>query len=184
MFGAAYAAVMTVPPRGRLTPEKHERLAARTRARGRWRTVGYALGALLALIAALVGLALVPEALSVARGEGTMGTFTAEVEDCDRIRLGEVCDWTGSFTGDDGRVVLDDALFDSERPDRPGDTFRVLFPDHGDSSVYVPGDRLPLIVCAGFVVGGLGYLGWRTAAVIRWWRRRHARPIPAVGNNP
>lgn len=171
---------MTAESGTRMTPERRER-AARRRARGPWWIAGHTLGALVALLVGLAGVALMPESLAVARSEGVMGTFTAEVAECHLGRGGETCSWTGTFVSDDGQLVIDYASFDSELPDGPGDTFHLLFPEHGDFTVYEPGDKVPLGVAVAFIVGGLAYLAWRALVVAAWaWSRR--REPPAVGS--
>ncbi len=110
----------------------------------------------------------VPFAIAAARNEGTPGTFTAVEESCDR----RGCDWTGTFVSDDGTIRMDDAIFDSEDLDVPGDQVRAQKGVAGDESLYEPDSKVWILFVAGDVAC-LAYVGWRVRRL--WIARRAAR---------
>ncbi|MEV5000907.1 hypothetical protein [Nocardioides sp. LML1-1-1.1] len=119
-----------------------------------------------------VSVVVVPFAISAARNEGTFGTFTAVEKDCGR----DGCDWTGTFVSDDGSIRMDDASFDSEELDEPGDQARAQ-KVAGDNSLYSRGSKGWILFVAGDVFC-LGYVGWRIRKT--WLRRRVVAEEPAA----
>lgn len=114
----------------------------------------------------------VPSAIAAGRDEGTFGTFTAVEKDCGR----DGCEWTGTFVSDDGTIRMDDASFDSEDLDEPGDRARAQ-KVAGDDSLYSRGSKGWILFVAGDVLC-LGYVGWRVRKI--WLRRRAAAGEPAA----
>ena len=117
---------------------------------------------LLCVFLVAISLVVIPESLSADRNEGTFGTFTAVEKRCDR----RGCDWIGDFDSDDGRIHLDDAFFDDEDLERPGDRARAQKAS-GSRSLYKPDDKFWVLLLIADV-GCLGYAAWWVRS--RRWR--------------
>lgn len=117
------------------------------------------------------------DAYRATHGLGSEGTFVPERQSCHQRRPWSPwnCSWYGTFTADDGSVVLDEALLDHALGTRRGDAppapvTPALFGGSTDPAVvHLPGDRwwLPLAVALGLV----GAAAVATLRLLRWYRR-------------
>jgi hypothetical protein len=139
---------------------------------------------LFALLFLGLSLAGLPETVKASRGEGQLGTFIAQHEDCSTIRFTVMCSWTGRYLSDDGSRTLEGVLLDSEAPDRVGERIPTLYEGETDPLVvYLPEESGPLESVALLGAAGLAYLIWWTWSVIRRSRHRSSA-IDAGGRGP
>ncbi|MEV6601157.1 hypothetical protein AB0M36_30535 [Actinoplanes sp. NPDC051346] len=110
-------------------------------------------------------------------GGGTVGTFTAEREECGR----RSCSFHGSWVADNGSDRRANVtLYDEPDSLVVGQTVKAA--DTGASGVFATAGGYSYLLLTAFVLAGIGALvGWvfviRNA--IRKWRGRNAQPVAA-----
>ena len=143
---------------------------------------GLLLIALLTPVAVASGISGTADAYRAAHGLGIEGTFVPERQSCHQRRPWSPwhCSWYGTFTADDGSVVLDEVLLDDALGTRRGDdppppVGPVVFGGSTDPAVvHLPGDTwwLPLAV----VLGLVGAAVVATFRLLRWYRKASRPP--------
>ncbi|GAA4585786.1 hypothetical protein GCM10023194_29430 [Planotetraspora phitsanulokensis] len=125
-----------------------------------------ALAACLSLVAFIALLMSLPDAVSAAQGKGRAGTFVLH-----ELREGKNSGWLGSFTSDDGKVILKESFVshrDVPSNAKPGDRVRLL---EIDGELWGSGSKdwiwmsIVLVVIAVIVV----FLIWAVAVATRRW---------------
>lgn len=156
----------------------------RDHARGIGRAVKAIFGRVLLPLLCVFALAIVivdfGPTLRASRGEGVIGTFTAERRLCSTGRGGSSCVWYGSFAARDGGTHFDEALLDAD-PEawQPGATAEVVWTGGTDPvAVYQPGDNFAFGVVVAFGLLSLTALtAWAVALACRVRRRPPPRWI-------
>ncbi len=131
--------------------------------------VGQVFAVILGLVLAVSSVAMLPDAIAVANGEGVSGTLTITSESCSKS-----CSYKGDFRSTDGALVLSDVFF--EGTGTVGSSWPAVYiaSDSEPSVVYEEGNGA-LLESGFFSLVGLGIAGW---PFVSRFLERHTRSSP------
>ena len=155
---------MTEP--GIWRPRAHRRLGLDAQVDLDW-LKSRVIGPGLAIVLLVAFSQMLPASLAAARGDGIHGVFVAEEETCGRGG----CSWDlGTFTSDDGELVLED-VFGPEVDTRGDQTVALYVGELDTESVYSDGSKA-WIFDATVIAACTGYLAW----CVWWLFHRRGKP--------